>query len=190
MRSLRSLRSPRSSYPVSYPEHNRGYHYLFVICAFLCITLCLTLCLTSCSDPGEKTFSKAGMSITLTDEFYENEYYNLTAHYEMKDEDVTVSATKEEFSAIEAAGDTIDSREDYAKLIMEDNEIEAELKTSESGKMYFTFTKTPYDTEYVYYAFIFETDDSYWLFQFGCESAAEPDYRDLFMKWADSVSFS
>ncbi len=153
-----------------------------------CAAAVLCLLCPSCSDDG-KTFSKAGMSITLTDDFIENDYYNLTAHYEMEEEDVTVSAAKEEFSAIKEAGDDISSKEEYASVIMKDNDIDTGLLESEDGLTYFVFRKTPYDTEYVYYAFVFETEDAFWLFQFGCESESEDDYRDSFMKWAGSIRF-
>lgn len=160
---------------------------LTLVLTILFIAVCM---LSACSDPEDKVFSKAGMRITLTDEFYENAYYNITAHYEMGDEDVTVAATKEEFSMIIAAGDEIpESAEAYAALIMEDNDIAADILTTDDGIVYFTFKRTPYDIEYVYYAAVFETDNAFWLFQFGCEAEEENAYKDRFIKWMRSIQF-
>lgn len=160
---------------------------LAIILTILFVTVCV---FSACSDSEDKVFSKAGMSITLTDEFYENDYYNITAHYEMADEDVTVAATKEEISMMIAAGDEVpESVEEYASLIMEDNDIDADVLTTDDGIVYFVFKRTPYDIEYVYYAAVFETYNAFWLFQFGCEAEAENAYKDRFMTWMRSIQF-
>ena len=142
---------------------------------------------TSCAAQKAKVFSKAGMSITLTEAFTESKYYNLTAYYES--EDNTVSVIKEEFSVLENAGiSTSLSLAEYAKTFLTDNQIEAEVKT-EDGLTYFTFEKTIEDVAYTYYAVAFKSSDSYWLFQFTCEKEAYSKYSNDFVKWAQSVQF-
>ena len=70
-----------------------------------CLLLCMLLLSASCSAKA-KEFSKDGMHITLTDAFSEGKYYDMTAYYDWEEEDVTVSAMKEEFSVLEENGES------------------------------------------------------------------------------------
>lgn len=156
-------------------------------CGILCLAVLLLF--SSCSAPEAKEFSKSGMHITLTDAFREGKYYNMTAYYDWEEEDVVVSAIKEEFAVLEGAGESASlSLEEYAKGFLEDNQITADVKT-ENGLTYFTFEKTPYDVVYVYYAFAYKSSDAYWLFQFVCQKENQGAYAERFMEWAASVRF-
>ena len=151
-----------------------------------CLLLCMLLLSASCSAKA-KEFSKDGMHITLTDAFSEGKYYDMTAYYDWEEEDVTVSAMKEEFSVLEENGEsTALSLEEYAEVLMEASELTAEVQT-ENGLTYFTFEKTPYDVTYLYYAMVFRTDDAYWLFQFVCPKEKQETYEAQFMEWAGSI---
>ncbi len=147
----------------------RSFKRLF--CLFCILTLCFG---GACSAPKAKEFSKSGMYITLTDAFAEGKYFNMTAYYEWEDEDVTVSAIKEDFSLLEEEGASAS--------------LSAEIKT-EGGLTYFTFEKTPYETTYLYYAVVFRAEDAYWLFQFACPKESAAEYTPQFLEWARSVRF-
>ncbi len=162
----------------------RSFKRLF--CLFCILTLCFG---GACSAPKAKEFSKSGMYITLTDAFAEGKYFNMTAYYEWEDEDVTVSAIKEDFSLLEEEGASASlSLEEYAKTLLKASELSAEIKT-EGGLTYFTFEKTPYETTYLYYAVVFRAEDAYWLFQFACPKESAAEYTPQFLEWARSVRF-
>ena len=99
-----------------------------------CLLLCMLLLSASCSAKA-KEFSKDGMHITLTDAFSEGKYYDMTAYYDWEEEDVTVSAMKEEFSVLEENGEsTALSLEEYAEVLMEASELTAEVRTENGDR--------------------------------------------------------
>ena len=80
----------------------------------LIVTLCaLLLCAVGCSflGPQDKSFSKAGMTITLTDEFAEQDLVTQTAYY--VSQEAIVTTLKEDGSTI---GDSYTVKE-YAELV-------------------------------------------------------------------------
>ena len=81
----------------------------------------------------EKTFTKAGLSITLTAGFTEKEMMSKTAYYESKSAIVTV--LKEEFSLFESVNISTDiSLREYAQLVITQNMLEAEPEEREEPK--------------------------------------------------------
>ncbi len=154
---------------------------------FILVIICTSAC-----DPKEKVFSKDGMSITLTDEFEEKEYYDFNAYYDT--EEAQVYIMKEDFKLLEENDqDTNASLEEYAQSMMKSGSIDAEIK-NEDGLTYFNFEKEFQDIDgkyipYKYYAVVYKSHDAYWLFQFACEEALYSKYEDIFIKWAKSVKF-
>lgn len=151
------------------------------------VLLALLLVFTGCGIKlaKEKTFSKAGMSITLTDQFAEKDIVTYTATYQSNR--YLVFALKEEFSLFEDAGLSADmSLEEYADLIAYNNGIEMELK-EQQGVTYFEYEKTANGKELSYFAVIARGADAYWLIQFACEEEDYAKSQELFLKWAKTI---
>ena len=86
------------------------------------------------SSPAPKTFSDAGMEITLTDAFEKNDATeNFDLCYQSKT--VVVQMFREPFSAAEEMKDW--TPQEYAEVLIEINELDAEVKT-EDGLVYFS----------------------------------------------------
>ena len=160
------------------------YVFCFTVLAVITVAFC------SCS-PKATVFSKDGMEITLTEEFTEGKYYDMTAYYDS--ENATVSAFKEEFTLLEENGESSDmTLNEYAEILMKSGEVNAEVKT-EDGLTYFEYEKTidyeVYSVTYIYYSVVYKSSDSFWLFQFACEKELYSEYSEQFEIWAKSVNF-
>ena len=135
----------------------------------------------------EPTFEKAGMSIVLTDAFYEKDLVSQTAYYESSN--AIVTALKDEFSTLEAAGIGTDiSLSDYAGIVMEVNGLDSEIR-EEDGLTYFTYEKSVSGKDYQYFASVYQAPDAFWLIQFGCERDNFEELEPDFIKWAGTVTF-
>ena len=75
-----------------------------ILSAALVLTLLCSCLLCGCSlfQASPKTFTKSGMSITLTDDFTERDYVSYTAVYDSQY--VAIFAIKEEFSLFPLQG--------------------------------------------------------------------------------------
>ena len=139
--------------------------------------------------PAEpETFTKDGMSITLTDDFRETPAEGFLTAYESKD--VAVFVIKEEFSLLEGSEDY--SAEDYAQLIIDANGFEdAKVKTYKD-LTYFNYDYHNPDTKttYEYFSYAYKSDDAFWLVQFATPEEYVGDNEPEIMEWADSVEFS
>ncbi len=129
-----------------------------------------------------ETFSREGMSITLTDEFIYVPQDNLTACYGTGD--YSVLAIKEEFSLFPE--DT--TIEDYVGYVLiESPDIEV---FDYEGLICFEYVSSGDDgTEYCYFATVFEADDAFWLIQFATVTEAYEEALPLFVEWAKTVTF-
>lgn len=132
-----------------------------------------------------KVFNSNGMSITLTDEFKETQ--RMTVSFES--DYVAVFAIEESFSLLEGSENLTLS--DYGKLVGEANNIRnSELKT-DGDLMYYEYEE--YNDElkrdYTYYAFVYKSDDSFWMINFVTASINAEKYESKIFAWADSVEF-
>ena len=153
------------------------------------IALILVICtlfsaLVGCSllEPKDKNFSKAGMTITLTTDFSEQDIVTQTAYY--VSQKAIVTALKEDGSTI--ADYTV---EDYAELVCEVNKLDTDTVAAKNGYAEFTYEKELSGKDYFYYARCFKNGTDFWLFQFACETKNTEEYRPIFEKWASSVTF-
>ena len=153
------------------------------------LALILVLCtlfstLVGCSllEPEDKTFSKAGMSITLTDEFSEQELVTQTAYYVSTKAVVTV--LKEDGSTI--ADYTV---KEYAELVCTVNALDDSDVVEGDGYAEFTYEEELSGKEYFYYARCFKNGTDFWMFQFACETKNTEDFLDTFKQWASTVTF-
>lgn len=128
-----------------------------------------------------KTFTKSGLSITLTEAFSEKEYVTFTAYY--LSSNMMVTALKEEFSLFDGMNLTLD---EYAQLVIEANSLDAEV-SHENGLVCFTFQQAVNGKDFSYLAAVYEAEDAYWLVQLGCESGNFEKLKDEMVKYAQSV---
>ena len=133
-------------------------------------------------NPKEKVFSKAGLTITLNDKFYEKEMVSYTAVYDS--ESIAVFALKEEKSLLEGEELTL---EEYADLVIANNQLDATAKDAE-GLISFTFEKHVNGKDCTYFATVHKSDDAYWLLQFSCESTKYEDLKPTIIQYAKSVN--
>jgi len=135
-----------------------------------------------------KEFTKAGMTLSLTSDFYEKEMASQTAYYESQKYIVTV--LKEEFTIFESIGISTDiSVKEYAKLVIDNNMIDS--ATEEKDNLtFFKYEKTINGKQFSYFATVHKSSDAFWLIQFACESKNAEDSQDLFIEWAQTIEFN
>lgn len=165
-------------------KKTRRKSYIFFALIFI-VTSIIGFCVGYFGETDEiypETFTKDGMSITLTDEFIYVPQDNLTACY--GDGDYTVMTIKEEFSLF-PENTTI---EDYlGYVLIESPDIEV---FDYEGLICFEYISYGDDgTEYCYFATVFETDDAFWLVQFATVTEDYEEAFPLFVEWAKTVTF-
>ncbi len=155
------------------------------------LVLC-TLCLTSCNllDPTkmpEKTFTKEGISFTLTEAFFETSVSEYTVAYDSTG--IAVWALREEFSLLEGFEDY--TLEQYANLLLDANDMKDKPLNEEDGLMWYEydFENTQANTTYHYYTFVYKADDAFWMVQFACTVSNVEKYEDAIMGYAKKVTF-
>ena len=145
----------------------------------------LCLLLASCGQPQDKTFEKAGMSITLTDPFSENDAAAFTAYYSSLD--AMVTALKEEFTLFEQAGLNPEmSLAQYGEIVMLGNGVESTIEETD-GVNYFIYEKQANGKDITYLATLSRGADAYWLIQFACESKNFDTMQAQFIDWAKTI---
>jgi len=146
----------------------------------VCLMAILFIAFTGCA--REKEFSKAGMTITLTTDFVENDIVTQTAYY--VSQKAIVTALKEDGSAL--GNYTV---EQYAKLVCKANNLSDSSVTVKDDYAEFTYEKELNGKEYFYYARCLKNGTDYWLFQFACETKNSEKYVPTFEKWASTIKF-
>ena len=138
-----------------------------------------------------KTFSGDGMSITLTDNFYEDSAIGFTQCYSSND--AVVMIMKEKFSAYEGLEEF--TLEEYAEALIgnmntEIVESDFEIKT-EGDLVYFEYVvEDPSDDSvYKYYSFVYKSDDAFWFVDFAVMEEDASKMKDDVFEWASSVKF-
>ena len=151
----------------------------------LTFILVFTFVFTGCFS-GPKTFSKAGMSITLTNRFTEKEYISMTAYYESSDMLVTV--LKEDFASYPSVSTWSVSK--YAQNVVQANRLSGiDIQLSESGYAYFEYAKTVSGNEYSYFATCHKAQDAFWLIQFAVFTKDFEEKMDTIWQYANSITF-
>ncbi len=140
------------------------------------------------STPKAKIFSQDGMSITLTDEFFETDIENYTVAYDSKD--VGVFVLKEEFSYL-PEGFENHSLEQYAELVIQANELSSVQVITDEGLTFFEYDYTNPETHdnYQFFSYVYKSSDAFWLVQFTTLDKNAGDYMERITEWAKSVEF-
>lgn len=150
----------------------------------------LVVCLSACSllGPSNKDFTTNGMTITLTDEFYEKENVSFTKLYQS--EKAIVSILKEEFDLVpEMNKDT--SLEEYSTAVLAANNLtDKKLNKSTNGKYnYFEYERTANGNDFYYIGTVYKGTDAFWLINFACLQDDKDNFKETFLNWADTVKF-
>ena len=143
---------------------------------------------SECS-PRDKKFSVDGMTITLNSNFEKvdvDKEHKYDASY--GSEEVAVLVLKEEFSLVEGFEDY--TLEEYAELLVEANGLSSDVKIKD-GMTFFDYQKKSSKDQkiYRYRAYVYKSDDAFWMIQFAIETKNYDDYADSIDEWARSVSF-
>ena len=172
-------------------KHGVKRGLLVLLFAFIAgiILGCLRNCdalYTGNGDP--KTFSAAGMSITLNDKFLKENLNGITAAYAT--DEVVVLIIKEEFSL--ADGFESYTLNEYRNLLLEANGLSSKSIRNNDGILGFEYERTIDKTGdlYTYFAYVYKTDDAFWLVQFAVKSDLIDQYETQFDEWAKSVTFN
>lgn len=151
---------------------------LIAIVTLVCMVMAFAVGCDSVKDilkPAEKTFTKSGMSITLTEEFGEKEYVSYTAVYESPK--VAVYTLKEETSLF---GDANYTLEQYTKMVISANGLTVDAQNKD-GLTYFEFDKELNGKNFHYFAFTYKGEDAFWLVQFACtKDQVSENQADIF----------
>lgn len=135
-----------------------------------------------------KTFTVEGMLITLTDEFTEINMDGFTSCFNSKN--IAVFTIKESFSLIDGFEDyTI---EQYADIVIKNNNKDPESLKQENGLTYFEYSfLNPNDNvTYYYLTTLYKSDDAFWMVTFSCNDKQQEKYRETFIDWAKEVKFT
>lgn len=146
------------------------------------------LCLLCSCGASEKDFSKAGMTITLTNKFVEKDLVTQTAYYESTD--AIVTALREGFDIFQQSG--IDSNitvKQYAELCITVNNLSGVTADENEKYAHFSYEKQVNGQDFSYEAYCFRTDDAFWLIQFACHTKNLSKMTSVFEKYANSVKF-
>lgn len=162
----------------------------------LSILLALLLFLCGCAAeeelpaaPIDTDFAAAGMHITLTDEFTEKPHVAYTALYESSE--LAVMVLKEEYTLFENTDFSAQtSPEQYAELVWRSNQLSDTVPLEEDEDLiWFEYSRTTNGTDYTYRAYVFKSNDAFWLLQFAARTEAFPTLTDTIHGYAATVYF-
>ena len=135
-----------------------------------------------------KTFSEEGLSITLTNKFFDVVLDGYTAAYGT--DEVVVLTLKESFSLMAGLEDY--TLREYGELIIEANGMAGSVTLQErDGMPYFTYQYANPETKEIfdYTIVLFKSDDAFWTVQFATPVSLTQAYEQSIFQWASSVTF-
>ena len=135
-----------------------------------------------------KTFTKDGMSITLTKSFHEEKNENYAFTY--VSEDVAVLVSQVPFYLIESGKSR--TLNDYAELIMRQNtQVHNVEHKHTDGLNYLEYQEYERRTEKTtcYLISLYKSEDSFWMVTFVCSEEYMQEHRAELIAYAQSVSF-
>jgi len=159
----------------------------------LIIVVCALFALVSCGDKkayeaDTKSFSKSGITLTLTEAFEEGSKEGYAAFY--SSDDVLVFMLKETFDSFTNKKLTLAK---YAEFVKEANEDKSPSDViNENGLTYLEYSvkNAASGKTYKYFTAVFEGTDAFWCVQFVCFESAYAEYKPYFINWAKTVTFA
>lgn len=154
---------------------------------FFALLLAMVLAMAGCGllEAKEETFSKDGLTITLTNRFRE---YDATAEgYSVAYDSATVAVfAMQEQKADFATMGLEPTLEEYAQLVIEANDFDSTVSL-DNNLVSFTYEGSNEGVTYTYLACVYETEEAYWLVQFACEADKYENLQADILKYAQSV---
>lgn len=136
-----------------------------------------------------KEFSASGMTLTLTNEFAQEDFEEFTAVY--SSEEVAVFTYKDAFNAFEGLEDyTLDQ---YMDIVLEGNTLSSDIDMKEKdGLIYAVYDYTNPSTKntHRYFLYVYKASDAFWIIQFATLTELADAYEEKIVEWAKSVKFS
>lgn len=154
--------------------------------SFIALSLMLVI-LSGCSfmSAKPKTFTNEGLSITLTDKFYEKELISVTSYYESKQ--MLVVVIKEKFSQLSQLGVNKNSTiEQYLNLVIRTNKHSSSLE-EENDIPYFTYEYSENGKDFKYLATATKGSDAFYLVQFCVIEDTYDDLKDDIFEYASTM---
>ena len=156
------------------------------------VTLLMVLSLfifTACGGPSPKDFScDAGLTITLTDEFVEQEIIN--RNLVLINKNSGFFAEKTDFNACQALGLNENStEEDYAKALIRINKLTPtkEIGVNENNLTNFDYELSSSGLTFYYHVVIVKGSDAFWNCQFYCQTKNVNELKPQFSVWEKSI---
>lgn len=142
----------------------------------------------SAENTSPKTFSAAGMEITLNDQFQAVELEGFTACYDSNIAAVTV--LKEPFTLVEGLENY--TLKQYGELLLENNGMQDFELCPMDDRYYFEYTYTDEQSSITFYymSVIYRSQDAFWLIQFSTPEENLEQIHEEMISWANSVTFS
>ncbi len=137
-------------------------------------------------DAGEKVFEEPNITITLTENF--TAHYNHQGYYVVYDsEKITAFVVREAFDTYPSFKDL--SIVEYGKKIIEVNKLGNIGVEEKDGIGYFTFSSINSSNKenYIYYAYLYKSEDACWFVHFAVPESANAEYGDDIQAWASTI---
>lgn len=133
----------------------------------------------------EETFTNEGLSITLTNNFYEKEHIAFTSYYESNN--MMVVVIKENYSILSSVGITKDSSlENYLKTVILANKHDSSVK-EEDDITYFDYVSSEGGKDFKYVVTAVKGSEAIYLVQFCVVEDTYDDYKDDIFEYAKSL---
>lgn len=161
--------------------------YLSILLIFVFLTFQGCSLTQTGLSPEAKDFTTAGMNITLTEDFTEQDSITETAAYVSTDEMVAITKNCLEDLVTYGVSPKLSAKE-YADLTIKQNDI-ASFSTEEDGLVSFSYDKTISGKCYRYFATAYKTAEAYWLVSFASEAGDYYQHLDNFKEYAKSITF-
>lgn len=171
-------------------QNNKKGWLLIIAVVIVSMAVGVIAAMTGLSTGGTsapREFNDAGMSITLTGKFRKQAHSGFTVSY--ISDDVIMFGAEEKFSLLAGLEDY--TLREYAEAIIEGNDIKDCRVNVTDGLTWFEYKEyvTSSKTDFVYKAFVFKTDEAFWLIQFAASEEQMPEYSEDILQWAKSISF-
>lgn len=159
---------------------------------FLALVLILTGCASADTDPAPpaaQDFSKAGITLTLNETFYEKSHVGYTTCF--LSDDIAVFLLKEEYTLFEHTDfSSASTLEEYAGLVWNANQFAGNVPlVTEDGLKYFEYDYSANGNNYTYRTYVFKAADGFWLVQFAALSDSYDGLKSTMHAYAETVVF-
>ncbi len=152
---------------------------------FLMILSLFIFGLTGCTAKA-KEFSGSGITITLTDDFVEEEIAQ--APFYLVSPNHILMCYKESKSDLEYY--PIDTLEDYINAVLTNGGFSSEIFTYNEDDvhyMYAYYSKTIDEVDYGYMLIVMEGENHFYSMNFGCLDSKLDSYKDQYSDWAKTI---